>query len=131
MNKILIGIKPNITESEEVFGDIYEILMEELKTTDIEYADTILSASASLISDLYEGNEHQRSCIEHYKDREWEFYITETELSFAEINAAKKRIREQLKEFSIESDHVADNSVHISDSEEAAAREIAVIYKHI
>jgi nucleoside diphosphate kinase len=131
MNKILIGIKPNITESEEVFGDIYEILMEELKTTDIEYADTILSASASLISDLYEGNEHQRSCIEHYKDREWEFFIAETELSFAEINAAKIRIREQLKEFSIKSDHVADNSVHISDSEEAAVREIAVLHKHI
>ena len=129
MNKILIGIKPNITESEKIFGDTYEILIEELKTTEIEYADT--SISESFISDLYEGNEHQRSCIEHYKDREWEFFIAETELSFAEINAAKIRIREQLKEFSIKSDHVADNSVHISDSEEAAVREIAVLHKHI
>ena len=131
MNKILIGIKPNITESGNNFGDIYEILMEELKTTDIEYADTIIEAAPHFIADLYDDNEHKDKCVEHYKYREWEFFIAETELSFAEINAAKKRIREQLKPFSIESDHVADNSVHISDSEEAAEREIAVLYKHI
>jgi len=131
MNKILIGIKPNITESEEIFGDIYEILMEELKTTDIEYADTIIEAAPHFIADLYDDNEHKDKCVEYYKYREWDFYIAETELSFAEINAAKIRIRDQLKEFSIDSDHVADNSVHISDSEESAVREIAVLHKHI
>ena len=131
MNKILIGIKPNITESGNNFEEVYEILMKELETTDIEYIDTLIEAAPHFIADLYEGNEHKDKCVDHYKYREWDFYIAETELSFAEINAAKIRIRDQLKEFSIDSDHVADNSVHISDSEESAVREIAVLHKHI
>jgi hypothetical protein len=138
MNKILIGIKPNIMErtgANENTHAVNLILKYALNMKEFCFYE-IRQVPASLIKELYDGNFHQDSCVSHYKNRPFNFCVLTTDLGFDKINQIKKELRIDIKRLSggcltNENSHPADNSIHISDSAEAAAREIKVLYKHI
>ena len=126
MNKILIGIKPDVTSNLKSFNqsaDVIKCIARFFGEYFYRSGQNFIN-SPEFISDLYEGNKHQESCVEHYGTQGWYFFVLETELPFSQINYLKPKLRKKLKKYAIKSEHPADNCIHISDSAESAEREI-------
>jgi hypothetical protein len=127
MNEIVIGIKPNMGYMAPDFFYVIEYVF----FAEIEPYNTfnVSNAPKKLIRELYQGNQHVDSCEELYSGKKWLFYIIKTRLGFAEILNQKNRLRQFLGPYAdmTTEDHPAWNSIHISDSKQAAEREVKLI----
>ena len=128
MKTILIGIKPNIFMHSplERFLPFVSIII----PGDLKSSCSLRNVEAEFVSELYEGNKHQKECVECYKGRDWLFIIVETKIPFSKLEGKKAELREKLKHLSGPQDQIGDNSVHISDSQKAARYEIGVVKKY-
>ena len=121
-NTVLIGLKPNLTQGNRITESM-ALILKSLEGSMVEEIG-LMPVNETFVAELYQGNQYQQECIATYSGHSFYFLVATTNKNFAEIEAIKKDLRTDLLPFAAHTNAIGDNSIHISDADASAQREI-------
>lgn len=133
MTKVIIGIKPNWMEinRKESAEHIANFLKRKFPKISIIAGFPVERTPKGFLEKFYFGNPNLKHCLKAYKKRQALYiYAVGRGTSYEEMTRIKKEIRDELYEKHGEQKTLAENFIHVSDSEEAFEQEIKTLILH-